>query len=193
MADIADVKFVETRLPGVLVVEPRIHADQRGLFLETNHAETYPARGIGPAFVQDNLSRSRRGVLRGLHYQEPKPQGKLIQAVRGRVFDVAVDIRRGSPNFGRWVGIELSEDTLRQIWIPPGFAHGFLTLSEQADLTYKCTGYYAPQCEHGLRWDDPEIGIEWPDLDGPPVVSEKDAGAPTLADDIVLPTYEAPA
>ena len=188
--DVVDVKVVETHLPDVLVVEPRIHTDQRGLFLETNHAEAYPAWGIGPAFVQDYLSRSLRGVLRGLHYQEPKPQGKLIQVVRGRVFDVAVDIRRGSPNFGRWVGVELSEDTLRQIWIPPGFAHGFLTLSDQSDLTYKCTGYYAPENEHALRWDDPEIGIDWPDLGRLPVVSEKDAGAPTLADDIVLPAYE---
>lgn len=184
------MKTIETGLPGVLVIEPEIHEDSRGLFLETHHAERYAALGIRPAFVQDNHSRSRRGVLRGLHYQQPQPQGKLIQAVRGRVFDVAVDIRRGSPTFGRWAGIELSADNLRQIWIPPGFAHGFLTLSEVADLTYKCTGYYAPDCEYALRWDDPAIAIDWPDAGAPPELSARDAAAPTLADATVLPEFE---
>ncbi len=178
----------ETDLPGVLVIAPRVFSDDRGFFMETFNRDRYAAAGLAVDFVQDNHSRSRRGVLRGLHYQQPHGQGKLVQAVRGRVFDVAVDIRRGSPTFGQWTAVELSEDAHLQLWVPPGFAHGFLTLSDEADVTYKCTGLYEAEHEHTIRWDDPDIAIAWPDLGEPPVVSDKDAAGVPLGD-AVLPEY----
>ncbi|NTV41839.1 MAG: dTDP-4-dehydrorhamnose 3,5-epimerase [Syntrophobacteraceae bacterium] len=172
------MKITETNLPGVLLIEPRLFTDNRGLFLETYHAERYLAHHIGSRFVQDNLSFSERGVLRGLHYQLGKPQGKLVMALQGEVYDVAVDIRRGSPTFGRWVGTVLSSKDYRQIYIPEGFAHGFCVLSETASVLYKCTDFYAPAEERGLRWDDPRLAIDWPVPD--PVLSEKDGVYPTL-------------
>jgi dTDP-4-dehydrorhamnose 3,5-epimerase len=172
------MNITETNLPGVLLIEPRLFTDNRGLFLETYHAERYLARNIGSRFVQDNLSFSGRGVLRGLHYQLGKPQGKLVMALQGEVYDVAVDIRKGSPTFGRWVGAVLSSKDYRQIYIPEGFAHGFCVLSETASVLYKCTDFYAPAEERGLRWDDPRLAIDWPVPD--PVLSEKDGVYPTL-------------
>jgi dTDP-4-dehydrorhamnose 3,5-epimerase len=179
------MKIIETELPGVLVLEPRVFSDDRGFFLETFHVTRYAAAGIPTEFPQDNLSRSVRGTLRGLHFQEPHGQGKLVQVIRGAVFDVAVDIRRGSPTFGRWIGVELSDAAPRQMWIPPGFAHGFCVTSESADFHYKCTTLYAPEAERSIRWDDPQIGIVWPVRE--PILSKKDAAAPTLAEAPVLP------
>ncbi len=167
------MRVTPTELPEVLVVEPRVFGDERGYFLETFQARRYAQAGIPGPFVQDNLSFSRRGVLRGLHYQHPHGQGKLVWVLQGEVFDVAVDIRRGSPTFGRWVGVWLSAENKRQLWIPPGFAHGFCVVSETALFTYKCTDYYAPEAEGTVRWDDPELGIAWPVSD--PIVSPKDA------------------
>jgi dTDP-4-dehydrorhamnose 3,5-epimerase len=168
------VKIVETELPGCLILEPRVFRDERGFFLESWNAGAY-RKALGEmTFVQDNHSRSRRGVLRGLHYQIVQPQGKLVRVVRGAAFDVAVDLRRSSPAFGRWVGVELSEDNVRQLWIPPGFAHGFLALSETVDFLYKTTDYYEPAHERCLAWNDPDIGITWP-AGVTPVLSAKDA------------------
>jgi dTDP-4-dehydrorhamnose 3,5-epimerase len=177
-----------TALPGVLVIDPKVFRDQRGLFLETFEATRYAAHGMPTAFAQDNFSRSVKGTLRGLHFQEPNAQGKLVQVTRGTVFDVVVDIRRGSPTFARWVGIELSGETARQMWIPPGFAHGFCVTSDTADFWYKCTTPYTPEHDRAIRWDDGQIGIAWP-VDEP-LLSKKDAAAPTLADAPVLPTYQ---
>lgn len=168
-------------LPEVLLVEPQVFGDARGFFLETYSARRYAAAGIPPAFVQDNVSRSRRGVLRGLHYQEPDAQGKLVSALEGAVWDVAVDVRVGSPTFGRWAGAELSAANKQQLWVPPGFAHGFVVLSDEALFAYKCTAYYRPEYERVVRWDDPAIGIAWPEM-GARTLSPKDAGAPTLAE-----------
>jgi dTDP-4-dehydrorhamnose 3,5-epimerase len=176
----------ETPLPGVLVIEPQVFGDDRGFFLEAWNAERYGAAGF-PGFVQDNLSRSARGVLRGLHYQEPDAQGKLVQVLDGEVFDVAVDIRAGSPTFGAWHGVTLSAANHRQFYVPPGFAHGFLVTSETALFAYKCTAPYRPQYDHGIRWDDPDIGIAWPVTN--PTLSGKDRDAPVLAD---LPPAELP-
>jgi len=181
------VKVTKTELPGVLVIEPRVFIDERGWFLETFQSERYAAAGIAATFVQDNLSRSVRGTLRGLHFQEPKGQGKLVQVMRGAVLDVVVDVRRGSPTFGKWLGLELSGDQPRQMWIPPGFAHGFCVTSDSADFLYKCTTPYAPEAERSIRWDDPAIGIVWPVAQ--PLLSKKDAAAPLLADAPVLPVY----
>jgi dTDP-4-dehydrorhamnose 3,5-epimerase len=172
------MNVVETRLPGVLVLEPRIFRDERGHFAETWRLNGYGEAGITAEFVQDNVSVSHRGVLRGLHFQNPEPQGKLVTVLHGSVFDVAVDVRRGSPTFGEWEGVDLSGENLRQLWIPEGFAHGFVVTSDVAVFSYKCTGYYAPGCERSLRWDDPDIGIAWPVTD--PLVSDKDAAAPLL-------------
>jgi dTDP-4-dehydrorhamnose 3,5-epimerase len=181
------MRTTATEVPEVLLIEPTVHLDQRGFFLETWQAERYAAAGVPPAFVQDNYSRSSRGTLRGLHYQVGRPQGKLVQVARGAVFDVAVDLRRSSTTFGRWVGCELSEANHRQLWIPPGFAHGFYVLSEQADVLYKCTEPYDRTVDRALRWDDPDIGIAWP-LDGRrPLLSEKDAAAPALRDAATFP------
>ncbi|RMG87623.1 MAG: dTDP-4-dehydrorhamnose 3,5-epimerase [Candidatus Dadabacteria bacterium] len=174
------MRVVETELPGVLLVEPRVFGDERGYFLETYQARRYAEAGIPGPFVQDNLSFSRRGVLRGLHYQHPHGQGKLVWVLQGEVFDVAVDIRRGSPFFGRWVGVRLSAENKRQLWIPPGFAHGFCVVSETALFAYKCTDYYAPEAEGTVRWDDPALAIDWPVAD--PVVSAKDAAGLRLAE-----------
>ncbi len=186
------MKIIETDLPGVLIIEPVVYGDARGFFLESFHARRYAESGLPDTFVQDNHSRSSRGVLRGLHYQLQHPQGKLVRVVSGEVFDVAVDIRRGSPTFGRWVGATVSAANHRQLYVPPGFAHGFCVLSEYADFLYKCTDYYAPDDEHGVRWDDPDIGIEWPALAFR--LSEKDRGNPLLRElDAELPVYEAPA
>ena len=186
------MKVIETELPGVLIIEPVVHGDTRGFFLESFHARRYAESGLPASFVQDNHSRSARGVLRGLHYQLRYPQGKLVRVVSGEVFDVAVDIRRGSPTFGRWVGATVSADNHRQLYVPPGFAHGFCVLSEYADFLYKCTDYYAPDDEHGVRWDDPDIGIAWPDLEFK--LSDKDRNSARLRElDAELPVYEAPA
>ena len=155
--------------------------------METWHAEKFRDAGIDLPFVQDNQSRSVRGVLRGLHYQEPNPQGKLVRCARGTLFDVAVDIRRGSPQFGHWYGVELSEENYRMLWIPPGFAHGFCALSEVADLSYKCTALYDAASDRAIRWDDPDIGIAWPITT--PTLSGKDAGAPLLKDAVGLPRF----
>lgn len=177
------MNVVATALPGVLLLEPEVFGDSRGFFLESWNRRVFDAAVGRPVeFVQDNHSLSARGVLRGLHYQQPRPQGKLVRVVRGAVFDVAVDIRAGSATFGRWVGAELSADNHRQMWIPPGLAHGFLVLSDDADFLYKTTDYYAPAAEGAVRWDDPDIAIDWP-LDGQaPVLSPKDAVAPRLRD-----------
>jgi dTDP-4-dehydrorhamnose 3,5-epimerase len=181
------MKVIATELPEVLVIEPKVHGDSRGFFYESFQARRYADAGISAPFVQDNLSRSVRGTLRGLHFQEPRAQGKLVQVLRGTVWDVAVDVRRGSPRFGRWAAVELSESTPRQLWIPPGFAHGFCVLSESADFFYKCTELYAPDSERSIAWNDPAIGIVWPVQE--PLLSVKDRAAPHLADAPVLPAY----
>ncbi len=181
------MKVVPTELPEVLILEPKVHGDSRGFFYETFQARRYADAGIPGAFVQDNLSRSVRGTLRGLHFQEPRAQGKLVQVLRGTVWDVAVDVRRGSPRFGRWIALELSETTPRQLWIPPGFAHGFCVLSDSADFFYKCTELYSPESERSIAWDDPAIGIAWPVKE--PLLSAKDRAAPRLADAPVLPVF----
>ena len=174
---------VTTPLEGLLVLEPVVYGDHRGFFMEAwNRATFADVTGVDVEFVQDNHSRSAAGVLRGLHFQvPPSPQGKLVRVGQGTVWDVAVDIRRASPTFGRWFGIELSEENRLQLWVPPGFAHGFVVLSESADLLYKTSGYYDATCDRSLRWDDPELAIDWP-LDGAPTLSDKDRQAPTLAD-----------
>lgn len=174
------MKVTETALPGVRIIEPRVFGDARGFFLETFQAERYRQEaGIDLPFVQDNHSRSRRGVLRGLHTQSPNPQGKLVRVARGEVFDVAVDINPASKTFGKWVGVVLSEENHRQLWIPPGYAHGFVVLSEIADFEYKCTDYYNVSAEAGVLWNDPDVGIEWPIQDVQ--LSKKDEILPTLA------------
>ena len=170
-----------TAIPDVLLVQPAVHGDQRGFFAETWHDARNAAAGIRGPFVQDNHSRSVRHTLRGLHYQVRQPQGKLVRVVIGEIFDVAVDLRRSSPTFGRWVGVVLSDDNWRQLWVPPGFAHGFYVTSESADVIYKCTDYYAPEHERTLRWDDAEVGIAWPIPEGrPPLLSPKDAAGLAL-------------
>lgn len=171
----------DTALPGVKLIEPRVFGDARGFFLESWNARAFAEAGLDLAFVQDNHSRSAGGVLRGLHYQLDDPQGKLVRVTAGAVFDVAVDLRRSSPAFGRWVGYELSAANHRMLWVPPGFAHGFLVLSDTADFLYKCTRFYAPAHERSLRWDDPGVGIDWPLSGIAPTLSAKDAAAPTLA------------
>jgi dTDP-4-dehydrorhamnose 3,5-epimerase len=171
------MKVRPTAIPDVLLVEPTVLRDERGFFLESWHAARYAEAGLPAAFVQDNHSRSVGGVLRGLHYQTGEPQGKLVRVVAGEVFDVAVDLRRSSPTFGHWVGEFLDEVTHRQMWIPPGFAHGFYVISPSADLLYKCTGFYAPEHEHALRWDDPALAIAWPLAGATPLVSARDAAA----------------
>jgi dTDP-4-dehydrorhamnose 3,5-epimerase len=174
------VNVLETSLPGVLIVEPRVFGDARGHFFESFAAGRYAAAGIPGPFVQDNISRSRRGILRGLHLQNPHAQGKLVSALVGEVFDVAVDVRVGSPTFGKWVGVTLSEANHRQLWVPPGFAHGFCVTSDEAIFHYKCTDAYHPECELSVRWNDPAIAIEWPVAE--PTLNDKDAKALRLAD-----------
>ena len=177
------MKVTPTSLPEVLLIEPKVFGDARGFFMESFNQQAFDAAvGHAVAFVQDNHSRSARGVLRGLHYQlPPHAQGKLVRVTSGCVFDVAVDMRRSSPRFGRWAGGELSADNHHQLWIPPGFAHGFLVLSDTADFLYKTTDYYAPQAEGSVRWDDPALGVVWPDAGVAPALSGKDAAAPLLA------------
>ena len=178
------MKATPTAIADVLLIEPKVHGDERGFFLESWNRDTFArATGLDPVFVQDNHSRSSRGVLRGLHYQlPPHAQGKLVRVTQGAVFDVAVDIRPGSPTFGRWVGAELSADNHRLLWIPPGLAHGFLVLGDSADFLYKTTTYYEPAAEGAVRWDDPDLAIAWPATDGTPLLSAKDAAAPFLKD-----------
>jgi dTDP-4-dehydrorhamnose 3,5-epimerase len=183
------LKIVATPLPGVLLIEPRVFRDDRGFFLESFNADRFAQHGLPTAFRQDNHSHSVKGVLRGLHYQLRRPQGKLVSVLRGTVFDVAVDVRLESPTFGQWFGTVLTEEEPRYLWIPPGFAHGFCTLSDVADFVYKCTDVYVADDDRGVLWSDPSIGIEWP-LDNP-VLSEKDQRLPTLsARRIDLPRYE---
>ena len=174
------MSITPTAIPDVLEINPTVHGDERGFFMETFRADDFAAAGITGPFVQDNHSASCRNVLRGLHYQINQPQGKLVRVVRGSVFDVAVDLRRSSPTFGQWAGAVLSADNKRQLWVPQGFAHGFLVLEDGTEFVYKCTDYYAPEHERSLRWDDPAVGIEWPELDAPPILSAKDARAPGL-------------
>ena len=181
------MKVNPTALPGVLLIEPRVFGDDRGFFLETYNRVRFAEHGIFDAFVQDNHSHSMKNVVRGLHFQEPNPQGKLLRVVRGSVFDVAVDIRRGSPTFGKWFGAELSGDNKRQLWVPAGFAHGFWVLEDHTDVEYKCTAMYDPASERSIRFDDPAIGIEWPK--GNAILSDKDRAAPFLKDAPVLPRY----
>ncbi len=174
------MKVIETALPGVLIIEPRVFGDARGFFIETFQVERYREIGITQPFVQDNHSRSPHGVLRGLHYQKTRPQGKLVRVSRGAVYDVAVDVDPKSPTFGRYVGVELSDDNHRQIWIPPGYAHGFCVLSALADFEYKCTDLYFPEDEGGVIWNDPDVAIPWPI--SAPRLSDKDTRNPTLRD-----------
>jgi len=174
------MKFKETSLPDIIIVEPEIYRDDRGYFFETFRENVLKAAGIKDNFVQDNQSRSTKGTLRGLHYQLKQPQGKLVRVSHGKVFDVVVDIRKGSPSFGQWNGTILDDETMRMMYIPPGFAHGFVVLSEIADFIYKCTDYYYPQTEHGIAWNDSGIGIEWPIKKVS--LSDKDKSHPNLAE-----------
>lgn len=176
-----------TDIPEVLIVEPKVFGDSRGFFLETYQHDKYAAHGISRPFIQDNLSRSSRGVLRGLHLQNPLTQGKLVSVMRGCVLDVALDVRRGSPTFGRHVAVELNDDNRRQLWVPRGFAHGFVVLSETADFAYKCDNNYSPDHEIVVRWNDPELAIEWGVSS--PLLSARDAAAPLLKDVSNLPIY----
>lgn len=183
------MKFLSTDLPGVMLIEPDVYRDTRGFFLETYHAGKYHAAGIDGIFVQDNHSHSVRGTVRGLHAQRHRAQGKLVRVLQGEIFDVAVDIRRGSPTFRRWVGVRLSADNFRQIYVSPGFAHGFCVLSEIADVEYKCTELYDPADEFGVLWNDPALGISWPVRE--PLLSEKDRTALRLAELIdTLPVFQ---
>lgn len=174
------MKITRLELPEVLVIDPDVRRDDRGSFAETFRADRYAAAGIVGDYVQDNVSCSRYGVLRGLHFQQPHAQGKLVHVLRGEIFDVAVDVRLGSATFGRWVSSVLSDDNHRQMFVPRGFAHGFVVTSPDAVVSYKCSAYYAPGCEQHIRWDDPRIGIRWPVTD--PILSPRDAAAPLLAD-----------
>lgn len=184
------MKVMPTELPEVLVIEPTVHGDARGFFQETYHADRYAEVGISLPFVQDNHSRSGVGILRGLHYQLKHPQGKLVRVTQGSAFDVVVDIRKGSPRFGRWVGVTLSEDNFQQLYVPPGFAHGFCSLSERVDFLYKCTDYYHPEDEQGVMWNDPDIGIVWPTVSGEYRLSDKDQRNRRLRElDVELPVY----
>lgn len=167
------MNIVETAIPGPLIIEPRVFGDDRGFFMESWNQATFEAAGLDLAFVQDNHSRSNKAVLRGLHFQNPNAQGKLVRVVSGAVYDVAVDVRRSSPTFGKWVGVELSAANKRMFWVPPGFAHGFVTLEDSTDFLYKCTALYDPATEHCLMWNDPALGIDWPDV-GPFQLSAKD-------------------
>lgn len=175
------MRTLPTSLAGVLHIEPAVHGDRRGFFVETFREERWREVGIDLAFVQDNQSRSKRGTLRGLHFQTSPGQAKLVRCARGSIFDVVVDLRRGSPTFGRWEGFALDDASMRQLFVPVGFAHGFCVTSEVADVVYKCSSYYDPATEAGIAWDDPAIGVAWP-VDVEPLVSARDASAPRLAD-----------
>jgi dTDP-4-dehydrorhamnose 3,5-epimerase len=177
------MKFIPTELPGVMLVEPQVFGDHRGFFMESWHKTKFADGGIDVRFVQDNHSRSARGILRGLHIQLKHTQGKLVRVTAGEIFDVAVDLRKDSPQFGQWVGRVLSDSNRHQLWVPPGFGHGFCVLSESADVIYKCTDFYAPEHELTLAWDDPTVGIRWPLVAGAaPVLSGKDAAGLSLAE-----------
>ena len=186
------MNVVETKLPGVLILEPKVFRDVRGFFVETFRETTLHAAGISETFVQDNHSRSSKGILRGLHYQLDQPQGKLVRVSRGKVFDVAVDVRNGSPTFGQWFGAVLDDESLRMMYVPPGYAHGFIVLSEVADFIYKCTNYYHAESEQCIAWNDPDIGIKWPISDVS--LSAKDQFAPNLSQQSAekLPSYTKP-
>lgn len=172
------MKLIDTHIPDVKIIEPKVFGDTRGFFMETWSVQAFESLGLHSTFVQDNHSRSRQGILRGLHYQLQHPQGKLVRVTHGKVFDVAVDVRRSSASFGQWVGVELSEDNPQMLWIPPGFAHGFYVMSESVDFLYKCTDIYAPEHERSLQWDDPTLAIKWPLVNGEaPLLSAKDAKA----------------
>ncbi|MEZ5734629.1 MAG: dTDP-4-dehydrorhamnose 3,5-epimerase [Novosphingobium sp.] len=176
------MKAEPTVIPDVVTIDPKVFGDERGFFMETWNAVRFAEAGLDLSFVQDNQSRSARGVLRGIHYQVSRPQGKLVRVTAGRVFDVAVDLRRSSTTFGQWVGVELSAENKRMLWVPPGFGHGFLALEDRTDLVYKCTDFYSPDDERCLAWDDPAVGIVWP-LDGiEPILSQKDQGGRVLAE-----------
>lgn len=183
------MKVIETDLPGCVVIEPQVFGDARGFFFESFNTDKLAAHGLAPKFVQGNVSSSSRGVLRGLHYQWPNPQGKYVSVIEGEVWDVAVDIRRGSPTFGKWAAVVLNAENKRHFWIPEGFAHGFVVLSERAVFTYLCTATYDAKADAGIRWDDPSLAIDWPVSD--PLLSEKDARAPLLAavEEGGLPVY----
>lgn len=183
------MKITESSLPGVFVLEPKVFGDARGFFVETFRESLLAEAGVASRFVQDNHSRSRRGTLRGLHYQLVQPQGKLVRVTCGKVFDVAVDIRTGSPNFGHWFGLELDDVAHRMLYVPPNFAHGFVVLSEEADFVYKCTDYYHPASDRGVLWNDPGIGIVWPDPGTEILLSAKDAEQPRLSTQTHLPAY----
>ncbi|WP_028862352.1 dTDP-4-dehydrorhamnose 3,5-epimerase [Psychromonas aquimarina] len=177
------MKFINTSIEDVKIIEPKVFGDERGFFMETFRAELFAEKTGAKPFVQDNHSKSSQGILRGLHYQQDQTQGKLVRVISGSVYDVAVDMRRSSSTFGRWVGVELSSDNKRQLWIPEGFAHGFYVLSESAEFVYKCTDYYHPESDVSMKWDDSEVGIEWPLVDGKePLLSGKDANALSFVD-----------
>ena len=179
------MKIFETDIPEVKIVEPSVFEDERGFFMETWNAKRFADAGLDLNFVQDNHSKSAKGVLRGLHYQVTNPQGKLVRVVGGAVFDVAVDLRRSSQTFGKYVGVELSSENKRMLWVPPGFGHGFLTLEDETELVYKCTEFYDPTDEHCLIWNDPTIAITWPNKTSPPTLSRKDSAGLTLVDALV--------
>jgi len=181
------MRFLPTEIPEVLLIEPRVFGDSRGFFMETWHAAKFAAAGLDLNFVQDNHSKSVQGTLRGLHYQIEKPQGKLVRVISGEVFDVAVDLRKNSPTFGRWVGDILSAENKKMLWVPPGFGHGFYVLSSEAEFVYKCTELYAPEHERCIRWDDPELGIAWPLLAQAPLLSAKDLAGVPLAEAELYP------
>jgi dTDP-4-dehydrorhamnose 3,5-epimerase len=182
------MEFAPTRIPDVVLIEPKVFGDSRGYFLETWQESRFAAAGIDAHFVQDNHSHSSQWILRGMHYQIQQTQGKLVRVSRGAVFDVAVDVRKSSPTFGQWVGVELSDANHRMVWVPPGFAHGFLALTEVVDFMYKCTDFYAPQHERTLRWDDPAVGIQWPLPAGvKPLLAQRDANAAALGELECLP------
>lgn len=177
------MEIISTNLPDVKIIKLPVFKDERGFFCETYHKLKFKTNGVNVNFVQDNHSGSKKGILRGLHYQLHHTQGKLVRAVVGEIFDVAVDLRKSSPTFGKWVGVKLSSENKYQLWVPPGFAHGFFTLSDWAEVHYKATDYYAPKWERSLRWDDPQVGVVWPLADGrKPLLSNKDAEAPLLQD-----------
>lgn len=175
------MRLIATTIPDVMILEPKLFGDERGFFMETFRQSDFDALGV--TFVQDNHSASSQGVLRGLHYQVNQPQGKLVRVIQGEVFDVAVDLRQHSQTFGQWVGVTLSSENKQSLWVPPGFAHGFYVLSECAEFVYKCTDYYAPECERSIRWDDPDLAIDWPLLNNnTPILSGKDQAAPAFSD-----------
>lgn len=169
------MRFIECKIPGPLVIDPRVFSDERGFFMESWNARVFEGAGLDVNFVQDNHSHSQKGVLRGIHFQNPGSQGKLVRVVSGAVFDVAVDLRRSSAHFGEWIGVELNSENRRLFWIPEGFGHGFLTLRDDTDFLYKCTASYDPELEHTLAWDDPDIAVEWPLNGFKPIVSKKDS------------------